>query len=147
MTSWGTYYIGDDFRRYRLNWRWHHEVQTTLAMVSGDLICDDFMRYHLDAMWAIADGESVSKNNWQEWKDTFSMVWTLLWSSHWVGQQNKELEIHLEGKETNTKRSFVCLGGMTCWHGNWDTATNRAMHMRRWHNKRMWRFQLWCYQF
>ena len=47
-----------------------------------------------------------------------------------MGQQNKELEIHLEGKETNTKRSFVCLGGMTCWDGNWDTATNRTMHMR-----------------
>ena len=43
----------------------------------------------------------------------------------WVVQQNKDLDIRVEGKKLNQRDSFVYLGGVVCGGGGIETAIRR----------------------
>ena len=43
----------------------------------------------------------------------------------WVGQQNKDLDISLEGKKLKQRDSFVYLGGAACRDGSTETEIRR----------------------
>ena len=86
---------------------------------------------HADDLAVVADSEADLQERLVEWKGIFGKhglrVSLEKMKVFWVGQQNKDLDIRLDGKKLNQRDSFVYLGGAVCRDGGTETEIRRRI--------------------
>ena len=80
---------------------------------------------YADDLAVVADSEADIEERLVDWKEIFGKhgqrVSLEKTEVLWVGQQNKDLDIRLDGKKLNLRDSFVYMGRAVCWDVSTET--------------------------
>ena len=96
-----------------------------------ELFANDNKLLYVDDLAVVEDSEADLQEQLVDWKEIFGKhglrVSLEKTEVLWIGQQEKDLDIRLDGKKVNQRNSFVYLGGGFTGTGSMETDIRRRV--------------------